>query len=615
MPSFANDYHRSFDTYNAVDAGDSLAAELTMTQRKNLPVLERQDYKDENDKTCNNLTELKCPPSLVNHMRNHHLVVVPTPAVSTRNGRTTSRYRRPVDSMAINGGGDEESGISRACVEKNFHLSSSAQSIVQSIANPCSPAAFRTVLSDGEDDVDNDNDDDGDNSLVKPTTSPSRGRRRRRSKQRQRHHPLSSMGTPPTSGSSRDSDDDKEEEDESYHEKDKDATYLVVRSSTIKQGKDKSRRKKETNRAVTADLASLPHSVPLPNGRDVYVLVGDELYHLVNTPTGCIANRLKNPSACPRDNKLILDLTCHSYLEWTIVLEFLKPSPEVRERIGWSKLPLLLPWFVEVRSLPLASEADMFLLHNVLGGRSDGAARPISVANLLKLSRIAYACGLETTKNQVRRFLRHGLLHPRKTTSSHSTHLSEQDEFELDWELEDLKDLAELMAIFDECRDYLWEYAVISYLPHDLDIADSWGLVSNPLFPYLLREGMMQMMILESMESSSFISEQASLNHKKSNKSYSDITTSSDITIPTSPAKSLSQKEIERNLLRIIRHLEKYQDEKEMKLSKSISEDDSSIAAQENLACSTTTTSRQRRSQRNQAILSPPILSQERFAC
>jgi hypothetical protein len=573
MQNFAShfeDYHRSYDTYDAVDAGDSMAEESVLLQ-KDLHVLERKP-KEKTYRNCS-MSKLKCPPSIVHQMKKYHKTS------SSSRTTTNSRYQRPVDSMVYNG--EEVESSSSACVDKGFDLSS-AQSIVQTIANPCSPAVFQNVTTELEEEDDN----DGNNSLVNKLSSPS-------SQQRSQHP----SGTPPTSGSSSGSDD----EDDTSRSTGKDVAYPVVRTSTIKRGTGNNRTKKNGEGATVL----FNHRSPLPNGRDIFVLVGDEQYRLTNTSTGCVANRLKNRSSVPRDKKAVLDLSCHSPLEWNVVLEFLKLSREARERIGWSKLPLLLPWFVELRSLPLASEVDMFLLHNVLGGRSDGTSRPISLASLLMLSKIAYSCGLETTKNQVRRFLRHCLLHPRKRTSSVLSKISEQDELELDWELEDLKTLAELMTVFDECREYLWEYAVITYLPHDLDISDSWGLVSNPLFPYLLREGMMQMMILDSMEASTF-NQDASFN-RKNNKSFSDATTSSDTTIPTSPTKGLTPKEIERNLVRIVHHLEKFQNEKEMHVSEYVSEDSSIVEKKPS--------SRQRRKQRQQAILSPTPPSQERFAC
>jgi hypothetical protein len=465
----------------------------------------------------------------------------PSLAKEMRARKASSRSNRHQRAVQAEEQGEESS----ACItEKSFGLASaSAQSLVHTLANPCQPN-FTMTSSE------------------------------RKSSERPRL-----PRTPPTSSSSSESDDDTQETTEE--------DSSLVHASTFKNriSEDNGSRLFSSQRA------------PLPNGHDLVVLVGGEQYLLTSTSTGCSAERLRTES---HHATVDIDLSAHSPLEWNLVLESLRPSKQHRERVGWQKLPVVLPWFIELRSLALTSEVDMFLLYNVLGGRSDGTQRTISLSNLLKLSKIAYSCGLETTKMQVRRFLRQGLLHPRKQTNSVSI-VSEQEEFELDWTLEDLKVLAELMTSFDEFRDYLWEYAVITFLPHDLDISDAKSLVSNPLFPYLLREGMMQMMIMESMEATS-VSDSV---NKKTNKSFSDATTASDITIPTSPAKKLSQKEIERHLTRIIHHFEKFQVEKEANLSQSFSDESSTIVERKRVSVLRT---KGRRTSKSSS-------SHERFAC
>jgi hypothetical protein len=564
--SLYESFNESIDTFDAVGTGDTVSGS---TSYRNLPVLERMP-KEETSRNCD-MSKLKCPPSMVNHIRHHHK--------TESSSQNSGKYRHPIDSMMYSG--DEEKTAS-AFVGKKFGLSS-AQSIVASFTNPCSPG-IQSITEEDEEDDDDDDDDDCTNSFVKPSPYSKR-----------------SSETPPTSCSSSESDGD----DDISRSTEKDSAYSVVRTSTVRQNQGRS----HADQVQDGTNVLFSYRSPLPNFRDVFVLVGSELYQLTNTSAGCIVKRLNDQATLPRDKMAVIDMSCHSPAEWNIVMGFLNPCKESRERISWSKLPLLLPWFVELPSLPLAGEADMFLLQNVLGGRSDGTARPINLESLLQLSKIAYSCGLESTKTQVRRFLRHSLLHPRKHTSATSSNVSEQDEFELEWTLDDLKALAELMAIFDECREYLWEYAVITYLPHDLDISDSWGLVSNRLFPYLLREGMMQMMILESMEASTS-SENAPFN-RKTNKSFSDATTSSDTTIPTSPTKGLSPKEIECHLIRIIRHLEKFQTEKDTHLTEYYSEDSSTISPDQ---AASSRNSGQRRNRRIQPV-SPPPIRQERFSC
>jgi hypothetical protein len=372
-------------------------------------------------------------------------------------------------------------------------------------------------------------------------------------------------GPTPTSSTSSSSDDDTSSEDDSL---------TAIGTADVRRGKGG----KHGRKGPSGGFGNQPLAPTYE--RDFTFLVGNKHYRLPSSSAGLGSKLLKQQNLFDEDGRAFIDLSSHSPQEFQYVLEFLSRL-DVKGRINWHSLPVLLPWFVELQALPQMNEVDMFLLHNALGGRSDGTARTINLGNLLKVAKIAYTCGLETTKLQVRRFLRHGLLQPRKHTNNISITYdesgSELEDVELDWSLDDLKNLAELMEHHDDCRNYLWEYAVITYLPHDLDISDSLGLVSNSLFPYLLREGMMQMMIVETMESSSYNEISSASFHRKTSKSFSDTTTSSDATIPTAPSspwRALSQEEMERHLKRTLLHLEKFQIEKELRTS---SEDSSTL--------------------------------------
>jgi hypothetical protein len=72
-------------------------------------------------------------------------------------------------------------------------------------------------------------------------------------------------------------------------------------------------------------------------------------------------------------------------------------------------------------------------------------------------------------------------------------HLEDHGEVALDWTLAGLQYLSQILANFEDVRNCFWESLLILYLPHHLNVQDSYGMVSNPLFPYLLREGMMQL--------------------------------------------------------------------------------------------------------------------------
>ena len=325
--------------------------------------------------------------------------------------------------------------------------------------------------------------------------------------------------------------------------------------------------------------------------------------------------------------KYYVDLSTHSSQEFMFVKNFLEKwdnddddddDDDDIHNINWNNMHIILPWFVEFQAKPLMNAVDMFLLHNTLWGHNnnnnnnDGGVMVVgggnggdggdsdnnnitSLSNLLLLTQIAFICELETTKLNARKILRRRLLEPRKQNSEVDDsrdggrvegrgEVGVGENIELEWTLDDLQTLAQILQSFDDLREYLWEYAIIVYLPHDLDISDSVGLVSNILFPYLLREGMMQMMIVEGIESSFPTSESSFVNNKSqstigsSSFSTTELSTtcSSDTTIPTNPSLSFpkrktltTQEEIQHHLHNTIEQLEKFQIEKKMRTTAS----------------------------------------------
>jgi hypothetical protein len=478
-----------------------------------------------------------CPPSLAERMRETH--------ARASKGCTSARYGEAVSR-------------STTCIERTFNVGS-AKAFVHKLANPCDPAFAenhgRTVPSPFG-----------------------------------KKHALShlfgiSNATPPTSSGS------SSDESQSDH----DSTVVDIAPPTPTRDSSKGGESAsaftyfrgqdvvtgQNTQPVQTSVAAYNFHMELPSQRstptsgcDLVFLVGDQQYQLPTSSLGLASKYASHRKKVAAEGHSVVDLSTHSAEEWKVVLEFLKPPATDSRGINWSNLPIVLPWFLEFQSLTLLSKADSFLLHNLLGGRiRDGSrGRVISIPNLLKLTRVAIVCGLETTKLQARRFLRQGLLQPRKATAPAGGPEGEQNEdIELEWTLDDLQVLTRMVECFDDLREYLWEYAVIVYLPHDLDVSDSKVLVSNPLFPYLLREGMMQMMIVEGLDAvSSPINDPAFLNGKVQNLSLgSSNSIGSDTTIPTNPASAFAKhqthEEIELNLDRMIEHLEKFQVEKDLR--------------------------------------------------
>jgi hypothetical protein len=238
-----------------------------------------------------------------------------------------------------------------------------------------------------------------------------------------------------------------------------------------------------------------------------------------------------------RHNRYYIDFSFHSADEWKVVLEFLQPRSMGTAALSWQVLPVVLPWFAEFQLQVLLQDIDHFLLETVVVTQTeDDKDVPMTIHNLLLLAHIGYACGLETTKSQARQWLRSKLLQPQHVPKEIDSNGSEDhDSVNLDWELSDLQLLSSVLKEFEDLRVYLWESSLIVYLPHDLNVEDSHGLVSNSLFPYLLREGMMQLCIVQHA--------QTLVDQLRTSGAVSPSpTTSSSTTIPTSFALERQEK-------------------------------------------------------------------------
>eukprot|EP00532_Pseudo-nitzschia_australis_P017473 CAMPEP_0168251954 /NCGR_PEP_ID=MMETSP0141_2-20121125/3358_1 /TAXON_ID=44445 /ORGANISM="Pseudo-nitzschia australis, Strain 10249 10 AB" /LENGTH=634 /DNA_ID=CAMNT_0008188145 /DNA_START=11 /DNA_END=1912 /DNA_ORIENTATION=- len=347
---------------------------------------------------------------------------------------------------------------------------------------------------------------------------------------------------------------------------------------------------------------------------EMVILVGDQEYPLPRTSKNFASKYFWSQRKRVDDHFSYVDLSTHSPDEFDAVMEFFenKRAMDAWENIHWNNLPIILPWFVEFQALPLVSAADTFLLHHALrtGGRGFGGGdngtsksnRPIGLSNLLTLTRIAFRCGLEGTKINARKLLKQSLLEPRKYTSEFDDSFNSNrpalevavEDIELEWTLKDLRTLAQILQTYGELREFLWDTAVIVYLPHDLDISNSMGLVSNDLFPYLLREGMMQMMIVEGIriESSydpmnTFANDYNFVGPEGIGFSYSESTSCSDTTIPTNPSAQwhkLTDDEMQDCLHDIVKYLNKFRAEKVARTAMYKEQQENSLVASESLS-------------------------------
>ena len=242
------------------------------------------------------------------------------------------------------------------------------------------------------------------------------------------------------------------------------------------------------------------------------VFVGDEAFHHPYSIFSDASHYIVERMTLNHDTLgNFLDFSNHSAHNWKAVLNFLEEDPTIRNSDGltWPNIPLVLPWFNELNAKDLLKEVDLFLLEAVVAARMDEDEGTIWVQNLLLLTYIAHRCQLNTTLAQSRQWLRKRIQDPSLSNNNNdsrceSSEISAESSGQnqntnngLVFSLQNLQFLSRMMSEFEELRDYLWESAIIDYLPHDLNVEDSHGLVSNQLFPYLLREGMVQVSIIQ----------------------------------------------------------------------------------------------------------------------
>jgi hypothetical protein len=253
-----------------------------------------------------------------------------------------------------------------------------------------------------------------------------------------------------------------------------------------------------------------------PPSCDLIVRVGQKEFYHSSAVLGYASDYLKSQLRLekekqqkrPRGSYYYIDFSHHQPEQWQVVLEYFQPRSLGVEQLTWKQVPIVLPWFTLFGLKVLLYDIDKFLLETVV----TQCQGELTLDNVLLLTRISFECALVTTQSQARQWLKARLLDPRyKNKSSSSSVQRGEQENETDdsdhndndvgsvlaWSLADLQLLSSILTEFDTLRDYLWESSIIQFLPHDLAVNDSKTLTKSPLFPYLLREGMMQLCIVE----------------------------------------------------------------------------------------------------------------------
>lgn len=273
-----------------------------------------------------------------------------------------------------------------------------------------------------------------------------------------------------------------------------------------------------------------------PPSCDLIVLIGKECFFYSSGILKGSSHYLNDDKSVTRDvdGRYYISFPHHSAEEWRPFVGFVQSHLVGASELSWNIFPSVLPWFVELQMEGLLRESDSFLLHSTIGYQLNKKENRtlLSVPNVLLIINLAFSLGLESTKARAQCWLKDKLEEYQLLSqpSDSGSHQFNGPEISLNWSLEDLQLLSELLVKFETLRDFVWESSIIMYLPNDLCVADSYELVGNMLFPYLLREGMMQV-VMETTDCSVISVDEQS---KQSSRSPSPTpTTASDSTLPT----------------------------------------------------------------------------------
>jgi hypothetical protein len=283
-----------------------------------------------------------------------------------------------------------------------------------------------------------------------------------------------------------------------------------------------------------SDNNSLENRPKPPASCDVIVCIGRYTFFYSSVIFKNTSDYLNSRSVVHfRDGRCLVDFPHHSPEEWRPFVGFLQSNLVGAAKLSWSVFPTILPWFLEFEMYEILQDADKFLLGEAVACQLDKRDDNNIIASLLLLLvNVSYSCGLELTKARIRLLLKAKLMEPQGLfqdidEGDHDTR--SDDGTSLDWSLQDLQLLSLVLLKFEDLREYLWESSLIMYLPQDLDVSDSVALLGNSLFPYLLREGMVE--LVETRKCERAVDEQS----KWSSRSVSTARVSvwSETTVPT----------------------------------------------------------------------------------
>ncbi len=286
-----------------------------------------------------------------------------------------------------------------------------------------------------------------------------------------------------------------------------------------------------------------------PHSCDLIVMIEAEHFFYSSDILNRHSKYLNNKSVRrDPDGRYYLDFPYHSAEEWRPFVGFIQSHLVRASELSWNIFPSILPWFIELQMEAMLLDSDAFLVNTINGYQVNEQEdeNVMSVTNVLLVANIAFSHGFESTKIRSQQWLKAKLQGPQEQLhNSDHRKLHDDEELTLQWSLEDLQLLSELLLNFEALRNFLWESSIIQYLPHDLNVCDPKKLVVNILFPYLLREGMIQILV-QANDSTTMTSDEQS---KRSCRSSSP-TTEADSKLPIDDVARVAESGLTQDILK-----------------------------------------------------------------
>ena len=213
----------------------------------------------------------------------------------------------------------------------------------------------------------------------------------------------------------------------------------------------------------------------------VLLYISDYFSQIMQPMQDCDTTTTSTRNTTNNKTKWRIDFTHKRVEEWEMFYPFLAPPVKQTVSVDIFNLPVLLPWFHEFQLPLLLHQCDAMLSSIIF--RPVNKAQTSDLQDVLLLLYIGLSCDLPRSQDL-------GI-------QTMQTYLKEAPQLFLKHTI--IQRLIILLQCFPQFQQVMWFSSIQNYLPLDLDLCcdtDSMdsrdALLQNPLFPFLLREGLIK---------------------------------------------------------------------------------------------------------------------------